>query len=123
MSELWCVNIVGPDAVHACMSKEQAEGLAANINLRFKPLADELDVLYEARVIPWPWSAALHCSDYQSTLSGWGDLVPQVSQIPAPSGDVGALATDLSAVSTSNCAAGSSGSVAAFSDDATRAMR
>lgn len=65
MSELWCVNVQGPDDVHAAPSKEAAEKRADELNAFFaKGDAAHADDPHwphlKAVVVPWMYSAESH---------------------------------------------------------------
>lgn len=60
--DLWCVHIAGPDDVYAARSREQAIDVAQIVNFRFGPVAEEMDVMFEATAQLWPWDPDEHDS-------------------------------------------------------------
>lgn len=73
MADLWCMNVVGPDDVHAAPSREDAERAVAWYQERFKDCPEVGFV-----VAPWPHSAQSHAE----SLAKWGDVMPILSWLP-----------------------------------------
>jgi hypothetical protein len=68
MSDLFCVNLLGPDDIYACAGREEADKLAAEFNAFFtslRKLGQGFEPTLSAVVIPWPWGAESHARDLQ----------------------------------------------------------
>ncbi|RVT91372.1 hypothetical protein EOD42_22215 [Rhodovarius crocodyli] len=70
---LWCVNVLGPDDVHAAENFEHAVWLCNQHN-QFNSAINkaEHDILLLAIVIPWPWDREAHAADLIKTREMFG---------------------------------------------------
>jgi hypothetical protein len=63
---LWCVNVLGPDDVHACRDRAEAFRFALWLNLSYLRLYEDphpLAPVVQAIVAPWPHSPESHAKD------------------------------------------------------------
>lgn len=60
---LWCVNVIGPDDVHAAPDFKTAWRWAEAANADLAPRADALNVMWRCTVAVWPWDCASHAED------------------------------------------------------------
>lgn len=65
MSELWCVNVVGPDDIYAAPSEEEAKRAVAYMTEFWKSRYPEEYSwgMIGFQAIPWPASAESHARD------------------------------------------------------------
>jgi len=72
---LWCVNILGPNDVHAAENFEQAVVLCNRLNTFFSATnKPEHDILNLAIVARWPWGAMEHAEDLIETHQQFGAM-------------------------------------------------
>jgi hypothetical protein len=75
---LWCVNVIGPDDVHAMPSLREAMRVAQRFNTywmkRTEHESDKDYVMLWANVTQWPHDAEGHAADLQRHVEGFSLL-------------------------------------------------
>lgn len=93
---LWCVNVLGPDDVHACADRADAFRFALWLNLSYLGLYDNLTPYVptlQAVVIEWPHGRESHAEDLVRRdreeprwTAGWREALCGVAEevLPGP---------------------------------------